>query len=175
MKEHNWLINLAAQYPIETKHVHKIAIAENLLKYVDIIPNSIALAQAAKESGWGTSRFAIEGNALFGQWTFDYSKGLLPQDRESGHEHLVKSFDNLKGSVKSYMNNINTHKAYDSFREKRLEYRNNNKRLDPIILVHELSSYAELPNYTESLQLIIEKNKLFNFDDVELINRDSLA
>ena len=173
--EHNWLINLAAAYSIETRYIHKITIAKNLLKHIDIIPNSIAIAQAAKESGWGTSRFAKEGNALFGQWTFDNSKGLLPTKRDKGQEHLVKSFDNLAASVVSYMDNINSHKAYDSFREIRSEFRINNKPLNSIILVHELSSYAELPNYTQVLQLIIEKNKLYMFDNIELIDKDSIV
>ena len=84
LSEHNWLINLAAEYSIQAVHVHKITIAKNLLKHIDIIPNSIAIAQAAKESGWGTSRFAKEGNALFGQWTYDNSNGLLPADRKKG-------------------------------------------------------------------------------------------
>ncbi len=175
LSEHNWLINLAAEYSIQTVHVHKITIAKNLLKHIDIIPNSIAIAQAAKESGWGTSRFAKEGNALFGQWTYDNSNGLLPADRKKGLGHLIKSFDNLSESVVSYMNNINSHKAYDSFREMRSELRNNNQDLNSLILVHELSPYAELPNYTQVLELIIEKNELYNFDNIQLINMDSIV
>ena len=175
LSEHNWLVNLAAKYSIQTIHVHKIAIAKNLLKHIDIIPNSIAIAQAAKESGWGTSRFAKEGNALFGQWTYDNSNGLLPTNRAKGSEHLVKSFDTLSESVVSYMNNINSHKAYDSFREIRSELRNNNQPLNSLILVHELSPYAELPNYTQVLELIIEKNKLYIFDNIKLIDVDSLV
>ena len=175
LSEHNWLVNLAAEYSIKTIHVHKITIARNLLKHIDIIPNSIAIAQAAKESGWGTSRFAKEGNALFGQWTYDNSNGLLPAERVNGHEHLVQSFDNLSESFFSYMNNINSHKAYGSFREKRSEFRNNNQPLNSLILVHELSPYAELQNYTQMLELIIEKNKLYIFDDIQLIAMNSLV
>ncbi|MBD42475.1 MAG: hypothetical protein CMI92_03380 [Pelagibacteraceae bacterium] len=175
LKEHRWLINLALENSIKISQINKIEIAKNLLINIDIIPNSIAIAQAAKESGWGTSRFAIEGNALFGQWTFNNSNGLIPKERQVGEDHYVKSFVNLKESVKSYMKNINTHKAYKSFREKRFQYRQNNRSLDPIVLVHELSSYAELNNYTEILQLIIEKNELYIFDDVKLIINNSLV
>tara|TARA_B100000029_G_scaffold467559_1_gene503893 strand:+ start:1496 stop:2554 length:1059 start_codon:yes stop_codon:yes gene_type:complete len=175
LKEHRWLINLALENSIKISQINKIKIAENLLKNVDTIPNSIAIAQAAKESGWGTSRFAIEGNALFGQWTFNNANGLIPKERQLGEDHYVRSFSSLKDSVKSYMKNINTHKAYKSFREKRFNYRQNNKSLDPLVLVHELSSYAELNNYTEILQLIIEKNELYIFDNIKLIINDSLV
>ena len=175
LNEHNWLINLATEYSIEIKYVHKITIAKNLLRYIDIIPNSIAIAQAAKESGWGTSRFAKEGNALFGQWTYDNSQGLLPSERQNGEAHLVRSFVTLKESVNSYMKNINSHKAYDSFRNKRSELRKNNQFLDPTILVNELSSYAELPEYTDILKKIIKTNKLYIFDNIKLVNEHSLV
>ena len=100
---------------------------------------------------------------------------MLPADRKKGLGHLIKSFDNLSESVVSYMNNINSHKAYDSFREMRSELRNNNQDLNSLILVHELSPYAELPNYTQVLELIIEKNELYNFDNIQLINMDSIV
>ena len=175
LNEHNWLINLAVEYSVNTKHVHKINIANELLKHIDIIPNSVAIAQAAKESGWGTSRFAKEGNALFGQWTYDNQKGLLPSERIDGEKHLIKSFINLRQSVVSYMKNINSHQAYKSFRETRAEFRDSNIPINPIILVHELSPYAELPNYTNILQLIIENNQLFIFDNIKLVDKNSLV
>ena len=86
---------------------------------MDIIPTSIALAQAAKESGWGTSRFALEGNAIFGQWTWS-GQGIAPLDRASNKNHKVLKFPILRASVKAYQNNLNTHKSYSKFREKRL-------------------------------------------------------
>ena len=73
-------------------------------------PYSIALAQAAKESGWGTSRFALEGNAIFGQWTWS-GQGIAPLDRESNKNHKILKFPILRASVKTYQNNLNTHKA----------------------------------------------------------------
>jgi len=175
INEHNWLINLAAEYSIETKYVHKITIAKSLLNNIDIIPNSIAIAQAAKESGWGTSRFAKEGNALFGEWTYDNDNGLLPFEREAGQKHLIRSFDSIRSSVVAYMKNINSHNAYKIFRNKRAEYRNQNLPLNSRVLVHELSPYAELPNYTDILFDIIKINSLDEFDNVILLNEISLV
>ena len=85
---------------------------------MDIIPVSIALAQAAKESGWGTSRFALEGNAIFGQWTWN-GKGIAPLDRDKSKNHKILKFPILRASVKAYTKNLNTHKSYVKFREKR--------------------------------------------------------
>ena len=175
VEENIWLINLAAKYSIPTQKIHKIKIVQNLLKHVDIIPNSIAIAQAAKESGWGTSRFALEGNALYGQWTYNSNIGLLPIERNEGDSHFVRSFVDLRESVVSYMENINSHSAYESFRNKRAQYRNNNIGLDPSDLVRELAPYAELPNYTDILKKIIDSNKLYNFDNVNLVEPTSLV
>ena len=147
----------------------------NLLEHIDIIPNSIALAQAAKESGWGTSRFARDGNALFGQWTYDDNSGLLPLGREEGEKHLIKSFPSLRESVKSYMRNINSHRAYSSFRKTRSEFRENNMKMNYFKLVDGLKPYAESPNYTDIIKKIIETNKLYLYDDVTLINKGSLV
>ena len=84
---------------------------------MDMIPVSIALAQAAKESGWGTSRFALEGNAIFGQWTWD-GQGIAPLKRDGDKKHKILKFPILRASVKAYKNNLNTHKSYSKFREK---------------------------------------------------------
>lgn len=175
LTEHNWLMNLAVEYSVNTKHVHKITIAKTLLNHVDIIPNSIAIAQAAKESGWGTSRFAKEGNALFGQWTYDNANGLLPSQRNEGEEHFIRSFGNLKESVISYMYNINSHNAYDLFREKRKEFRSDKININSLILVQELKPYAESPDYTDILYQIIKTNNLQLFDNVELSSQSSLV
>ena len=175
LNEHRWLFNLASNYSINIFKNQKIKIAERLLEHIDIIPNSIAIAQAAKESGWGTSRFAKEGNALFGQWTYNDKNGLLPSNRLEGEIHLIKSFNTIGDSVRSYMNNINTHNAYKGFREIRAGYRKSNLDLDPYVLVNELSPYAELKNYTEILKVIMESNKLFLFDNIILVDEESLV
>ena len=175
INEHNWLLNLAIEYSISTKKVTKVNLAKKLLVHIDIIPNSIAIAQSAKESGWGTSRFAMEGNALFGQWTYNDKNGLMPNERNVGDDHLVRSFENLRQSVIAYIDNINKHKAYHSFREQRSIYRENNNKINSLILVRELWPYAESPNYTEVLELIIRSNELDLFDDIKLIDESSLV
>ena len=135
-----------------------------LLDRVDIIPNSIVLAQAANESGWGKSRFAKEFNALFGEYTYNYSKGVVPLLREEGETHLVKAFESVDKSVQSYFNNLNSHYAYDDFRAVRKIMREKNNFSDIKLLVEELDSYAADVNYIKTINSIIEVNKLDKFD-----------
>ena len=136
---------------------------------MDEIPTSLALAQAAKETGWGTSRFALEGNALFGQWTWS-GEGLKPKDSDSSEGHKVMKFNILQASVRAYQRNLNTHKSYKEFRKARAELRSQGKELDSIILSEYLDKYAETgTKYVEILQKIIEQNNLKDFDDAKLI------
>ena len=86
------------------------------------------MAQAANESGWGTSRFALEGNALFGQWTWS-KKGISPKKKDPNKSHKVLQFQILKASVRAYKNNLNTHNAYKEFREARAQLRQENKKI----------------------------------------------
>ena len=120
--EKQWLRQKLLEYKVKKGNI------KELMVRVDIIPTSIALAQAAKESGWGTSRFALEGNAIFGQWTWS-GQGIAPLDRESDKNHKILKFPILRASVKAYQNNLNTHKSYVKFREKRLSLRNKNKNI----------------------------------------------
>ena len=131
---------------------------------MDIVPVSIGLAQAANESGWGTSRFAIEYNALFGEYTYDFSKGVIPLDREDGKRHLIKAFSSYDNSVESYFKNINTHYAYEKFRLTRKIMRDKNNFSNINLLVQRLNTYAEDDNYVETITSIIESNKLSQFD-----------
>ena len=169
MGEKVWLKRRFKDYDIKKEDISELKLR------MDIVPTSIAIAQAAKESGWGTSRFAKEGNALFGEWTYDNDNGLLPFEREAGQKHLIRSFDSIRSSVVAYMKNINSHNAYKIFRNKRAEYRNQNLPLNSRVLVHELSPYAELPNYTDILFDIIKINSLDEFDNVILLNEISLV
>ena len=114
--EKQWMRQKLLEYKVKKGNL------KELLVRMDIIPTSIALAQAAKESGWGTSRFALEGNAIFGQWTWS-GKGIAPLDRESNKSHKILKFPILRASVKAYQNNLNTHKSYTKFREKRNKLR----------------------------------------------------
>ena len=125
--------------------------------------------RAAKETGWGTSRFAQEGNALFGQWTWS-GEGLKPKDAKEGEDHKVMKFNILQASVRAYQRNLNTHSTYKAFRKARAEFRDSKKTLDSIELSKYLNKYAETGNqYVEVLQKIIQQNNLKDFDDAKLL------
>jgi uncharacterized FlgJ-related protein len=159
-----FLNKISKKYRIKIADKHKYDLVNELLNRVDIIPNSIVLAQAANESGWGTSRFAREYNALFGEYTYDYSDGVVPLLREEGEKHLVKTFTSVDKSVQSYFNNLNSHYAYEDFREVREMMREKNNFSDIKLLVEELDSYAADINYIITINAIIDANKLDQFD-----------
>jgi Bax protein len=136
-----------------------------LLRRVDMIPPSLALAQAAQESGWGTSRFVHEGNALYGQRVWEGAAGMVPDDRAAGQSHEVRSFDGLTESVLAYMVNLNRHPAYEGFRDLRLSLRRADRPLDPLVLVGGLAGYSEEGRgYVEKIRAIIKANDLTDFD-----------
>ena len=159
-----YIKNLAINYNVEYKNKHKVDIINELLLRVDIIPNSIVIAQAANESGWGTSRFAKDYNALFGEYTYDFSDGVVPLLREEGEKHLVKSFDSVNKSVQSYFNNLNSHYAYKDFREVRKIMREKNNFSNLKLLIEELDSYAADVNYIKTINSIIDANQFNKFD-----------
>ena len=158
-----WLNLKFKQYGIDNNDLSKLKIR------MDEIPVSLAIAQAAKETGWGSSRFAQEGNALFGQWTWS-GDGIKPLDIKKGEKHKVAKFKILKASVRAYQRNLNTHSSYKKFRIERAIQRDNDEKLDSIKLVNFLEKYAETGiEYTEILKKIIIQNKLIDFDDVEIL------
>tara|TARA_Y100001960_G_C14775185_1_gene882693 strand:- start:172 stop:1215 length:1044 start_codon:yes stop_codon:yes gene_type:complete len=162
-KDREWLKKLIERY--ELKEFDYI----ELLTRMDVIPPSLAIAQAAEESGWGTSRFAREGNALFGLYTFKKSAGMRPLRQDDGQKYLVKTYDSLLAAVRSYIHNLNYHNAYASFREKRLIQRNKYDALDSIKLTHELSRYSVRgKEYVETIQKIISSNALEKLDQKTL-------
>ena len=162
-KEKKWLEKKYKQYGVSSKDLSTLKIR------MDEIPVSLAIAQAAKETGWGTSRFAQEGNALFGQWTWS-GEGLKPKDAEEGEGHKVMKFNVLQASVRAYQRNLNTHSTYRDFRKARAESRDQGKLLDSMELSKYLNKYAETGNqYVEVLQKIIKQNKLKDFDDARLL------
>ena len=161
--EIKWLEKKYKQYGVKSKDLSTLKIR------MDEIPTSLAIAQAAKETGWGTSRFALEGNALFGQWTWS-GEGLKPKDAEKGEGHKVMKFNVLQASVRAYQRNLNTHSTYKEFRKARAEFRDLNKPLDSMELSKYLNKYAETgKQYVEVLQKIITQNKLQDFDDAKLL------
>ena len=162
--EKQWLRQKLLEYKVKKGDLDKLLIR------MDIIPTSIALAQAAKESGWGTSRFALEGNAIFGQWTFS-GQGIAPLERESNKNHKVLKFPILRASVKAYQNNLNTHKSYSKFRQKRASLRDKNKKIKGLELTETLNNYAQTGSeYTKILNQIIKQNRLTDFEPVRLVN-----
>ena len=162
-KEKKWLEKKFKQYGVVNKDLSTLKIR------MDEIPASIAIAQAAKETGWGTSRFALEGNALFGQWTWS-GNGIKPYDAADNSTHKVMRFKVLQASVKAYHRNLNTHSSYKNFRSARAELRDQEKKLDSIKLSEHLDKYAETgKKYVKILQQIINQNKLTDFDDAKLL------
>ena len=161
--EKKWLEKKYKQYGVKKNDLSTLKIR------MDVIPVSLAIAQAAKETGWGTSRFALIGNALFGQWTWS-GEGLKPKNAEEGKDHKVMKFHSLQLSVRAYLRNLNTHSSYKNLRIARTELRNNNQSLDSLILSKYLDKYAETGNqYIEVLQKIIEQNNLKDFDEARLL------
>tara|TARA_B110001452_G_scaffold255470_1_gene247946 strand:+ start:543 stop:1673 length:1131 start_codon:yes stop_codon:yes gene_type:complete len=161
--EKNWLARKFKQYGVSNKDLSTLKIR------MDEIPTSIAIAQAAKETGWGTSRFAQEGNALFGQWTWS-GEGIKPAGAEVDSTHKVMKFKVLQASVRAYHRNLNTHSSYREFRSARAELRDQGKKLDSITLCKYLDKYAETGiKYVEILEQIIKQNQLIDFDDAKLL------
>jgi len=161
--ERVWLKRRFKEYKIEDKDLSKLKMR------MDIVPVSIAIAQAANESGWGTSRFALEGNALFGQWTWS-KKGISPKNQDPNKTHKVLQFQILKASVRAYKNNLNTHNAYREFREVRAQIREEGKPIIGLDLTKYLKAYAAIgEKYVAILDDIIEKNSLTDFDKAILL------
>jgi Bax protein len=168
-----WLSELAVRYKLirsTDDHLDSDQYPELLLR-VDIIPASLALAQAASESGWGTSRFAAEGNALFGQWTWGKGKGMKPSEqRASTHgDYRVASFGSTGLAAYSYALNMNTSGAYRDFRLKRADLRRQNLRVSGIVLAETLLRYSERGQaYVDDIQRLIRQNRLDAADDAYL-------
>ena len=167
-----WLKSKFKQYGVINKDLSTLKIR------MDEVPVSMAIAQAAKETGWGTSRFAQEGNALFGQWTWS-GEGIRPSAADNDSTHKVRKFNVLQASVRAYLRNLNTHSSYKNFRSARAELRDEEQKLDSMILSEHLDKYAETgKEYVRVLQQIIKQNNLTDFDDAKLlpssINLESL-
>ena len=166
-----WLTELAAKYKVlesPSKRLDGDAFAE-LLTRVDIVPPSLSLAQAASESGWGTSRFAAEGNSLFGQWT--WGKGLKPTEQRTSKlgDYRVAAFDSTAQAAYSYALNLNTARAYRDLRLKRADLRRQNLRISGTVLAETLVNYSERGQaYVDDLKALIRENRLDDADDASL-------
>ena len=162
-EDKKWLDIQFKQYGVVNKDLSTLKVR------MDEVPISMAIAQAAKETGWGTSRFAQEGNALFGQWTWS-GEGIKPSGADDDSTHKVRKFNVLQASVKAYQRNLNTHSSYKNFRSARAELRDKKKKLDSMILSEYLDKYAQTgKEYVKILQKIIRQNNLTDFDDAKLM------
>ena len=161
--EKEWLQSKFKQYGVKKRDLSTLKVR------MDEIPVSLAIAQAAKETGWGTSRFAIEGNALFGQWTYT-GEGIKPAASDKEDKHKVMAFSVLKASVRAYQRNLNTHSSYKEFRRARAIQRDNDEPLNSLELANYLNEYAQTgEEYTKTLKKIIQQNNLKDFDNVKIL------
>lgn len=163
------LEQLARSYKVEADDLNNRDVQRRLLQRVDEVPVALALAQAANESGWGTSRFVRQANNLFGHWTFRRDKGLVPLDRDQGKTHRVRVFPSLRLSVRAYLHNLNTSRAYKRLRKLRAILRENNQPLDGDRLAAGLLYYSERGQaYVNEIRTLIRINHLDHFETLRL-------
>lgn len=167
-KDRAWAQALAASYGLDLPKV-ELKRLKTLVRRVDTIPPSLTIAQAAIESGWGSSRFAAEGNALFGQWAEEGDGAMVPANRDEGRTYAIKSFDTLQDSVLSYMRNLNSHRAYRHFRAARAAMRREGQTFSGPVLAEHLAAYSQKgKRYVRNLQAIMEHNNLAVLDGAVL-------
>jgi len=155
-----WLDKKFKEYKVKAGDI------EELKKRMDVIPSSLAIAQAAYETGWGTSRFAMEGNSLYGARTWKKGKGIVPNDRGEEKKFEVLRFKIIRASISSYKKNLNTHQSYNEFREARAIQRKEKNRVLGLELSQYLNKYSEIGDiYVQRLKKIIEQNSLTDFDE----------
>ena len=165
-RDRRWLAGMETRYRVEADDF------DELIRRVDAVPAPLALAQAAIESGWGTSRFAREGNALFGQWTWARRGGLVPKLRDEGASHAIRAFRQIADSVSAYVRNLNTHAAYAGFRATRAAMRRAGKPRDGSTLAAALGRYSQRGEaYVADIRGIIRRNRLGRFDNARLTAR----
>jgi len=166
-----WLTELAVKYKVlesTSERLDSDAFAELLMR-VDVVPPSLSLAQAASESGWGTSRFAVQGNSLFGQWT--WGKGLKPAEQRTSAlgDYRIAAFDSTAQAAYSYALNLNTERAYRDFRLKRADLRRQSLRISGTVLAETMLNYSERGQaYVDDLKALIQQNRLDDADDAYL-------
>jgi Bax protein len=160
--EMEWLMGILKEYEVEGLVVGELSHWDNLLRRVDMIPVDLALIQAAKESGWGTSRFALEGNNLFGERCFTEGCGIVPNERESGAGHEVRTFESAGDSVRSYIHNLNTNGAYRRLRRLRFQQRLEGREPEGYGLVDGLPQYSERRYlYLNEIRAMMRSNRGF--------------
>jgi len=167
-RDRSWMKDLARRHGLDKTRLNRTVLVK-LLERVDVVPPSLALAQAVEESGWGTSRFAQEGNAPFGQRTFNETRGLVPLDRDADGTHAVRTYNRLIDGVHAYIDNLNTHRAYREFRKARATMRLVGTGLDSFGLAKTLMRYSERgQDYVDTLHTIMSANDLAPLDRARL-------
>ena len=168
-----WLGELAVRYKLLKSPNDRLDPDKfpELLLRVDIVPPSLSLAQAASESGWGTSRFAAEGNSLFGQWTWGKGNGIKPAEQrtESHGDYRIAAFGTTAEAAYSYALNLNTQDAYKDLRLRRADLRRRNLRISGPVLAETLLRYSERGQaYVDDLKSLMRQNRLEDTDDAYL-------
>lgn len=150
--------SLAETYEIDWESLGQQQLLDELKRRVDIIPPALALAQAAKESGWGRSRFAVQGNNLFGQWCYEEGCGIVPKNRAAGATHEVADFSSVSDAVFHYLHNLNTHPNYEDLRKRRQKMRAKSDQIDPISLANGLLYYSQRREaYVKEIQSMVRQ------------------
>jgi len=158
--ERRWLRSLAAEYGLQWPGDSRAETLATLARRVDVVPEPLALVQAAKESGWGRSRFAREANNLFGHWCYSPGCGVVPAQRRAGMNHEVAAFDSVRQSVRRYINNLNSHDSYRPLREIRAAERAAGRFPRALALADGLVRYSERrAAYVEEIKQIIRANR----------------
>ena len=165
-EQRNEIEETARFYKVECDNANK-ACAIDIHKKIGMVPPSLVLAQAANESAWGTSRFALDGNNYFGQWCYSKGCGIKPSQRDTGASHEVKEFDNAFASVKSYIHNLNTSASYKQLRQTRRDAWRQNRKPNGVMLAKGLTKYSERGgDYVSEIQHMIRYNSLLEFDEI---------
>ena len=160
------LESLAKQYRVDWDPENITELAYDLEQRIDSVPVSLVIVQAAKESGWGTSKFAREANNLFGEWCFEAGCGIVPAKRPANARHEVRSFDSVSDSVTGYMHNINTGRAYDMLRELRAQSRLGGTTADGLKLADGLIFYSQRRQaYIDEVKTMIRQYHAFQADE----------
>ena len=169
-KDKTWVFMLSGLYKVNASEDQVTSsMLEELWNKVDIVPPSLALAQAAEESGWGTSRFATSGNAIYGQWTWGGNAIKPEKQRKELGNYGIAAFETLQESVSAYMLNLNTHNAYAGLRDKRAELRNKKQKITGLLMAETLTKYSERgEEYVKGLKSMINSNRLVPADDAYL-------
>ncbi|WP_306521906.1 glucosaminidase domain-containing protein [Rheinheimera sp.] len=161
LEEYAFIYSLFDEFKVDYPEADDTGLSD-LLSRVDVIPSSLVLTQAAKESGWGSSRFATDGFNFFGQWCFKAGCGFVPSKRPAGKYHEVAMFKDIAASVNAYFYNLNTFYVYDDLRAIRAQLRKEDGKLTGQKLAQGLIRYSERgESYVTEIRDMIAANHKF--------------